>query len=176
MSILRDGAAAVVQMEAGALDLVFDPPAQDVSRLSSDARYGVYVNDKSGISGVMNMNSTVPPTNNKVFRQAIHFALDRDRYVQTVLRGRGEARSLPWTSASPAYDPARSKFFTHDLAFLFELRREWFKGDERVGIATGASTPGFLADQVVAKLQEWFPGAEAQAIANTPVEAGAGAD
>ena len=41
-----------------------------------------------------------------------------------------------------------------------ELRREWFAGDERVGIATGASTPGFLADDVVAKLQEWFPAAE----------------
>ena len=41
-----------------------------------------------------------------------------------------------------------------------DLRREWFAGDERVGIATGASTPGFLADDVVAKLQEWFPAAE----------------
>jgi small subunit ribosomal protein S1 len=41
-----------------------------------------------------------------------------------------------------------------------ELRREWFKGEERVGIATGASTPGFLADEVVTKLQEWFPQAE----------------
>jgi peptide/nickel transport system substrate-binding protein len=115
VAILRDGAAAVVQMEAGALDLVFDPPAQDATRLSTDSRYGVYVNDKSGISGIMNMNTTIPPTNNKMFRQAIHFALDRDRYVQTVLRGRGEARSLPWTSASPAYDAAKNKFFTHDL-------------------------------------------------------------
>jgi len=41
-----------------------------------------------------------------------------------------------------------------------DLRREWFDGSQRVGIATGASTPGFLTDDVVAKLQEWFPAAE----------------
>lgn len=49
-------------------------------------------------------------------------------------------------------------------AYLIEnpeqLRREWFAGHERVGIATGASTPGFLADEVIAKLLDWFPDAE----------------
>ena len=42
-----------------------------------------------------------------------------------------------------------------------DLRREWFSGDERIGIATGASTPGFLADEVIARLREWFPDAHA---------------
>src|SRR5215471_10247460 len=114
-TIMRDGAAASVQLEAGALDLVFDPPAQDVTRWTSDSRFGVYVNDKSGITGIMNMNTTVPPTNNKLFRQAIHYAIDRDRYVNTVLRKRGEARSLPWTSASPAYDTNKNQRFAFDL-------------------------------------------------------------
>ena len=41
-----------------------------------------------------------------------------------------------------------------------DLKREWFSGDERVGIATGASTPGFLADDVMDTLMEWFPQAE----------------
>lgn len=42
-----------------------------------------------------------------------------------------------------------------------DLKREWFNGDERVGIATGASTPGFLADEVIDKLMDWFPQAQA---------------
>ncbi len=42
-----------------------------------------------------------------------------------------------------------------------ELKREWFNGDESIGIATGASTPGFLADDVIDKLLNWFPEAEA---------------
>ncbi len=41
-----------------------------------------------------------------------------------------------------------------------DLKREWFNGEERVGIATGASTPGFLADEVIDKLMDWFPQAE----------------
>ena len=58
---MRDGAAATVQMESGALDLVFDPPAQDVTRYTTDSHYAVYVNGRSGITGIMNMNTTVPP-------------------------------------------------------------------------------------------------------------------
>ena len=45
-----------------------------------------------------------------------------------------------------------------------DLKKEWFGPDDRVGIATGASTPGFLADEVVTRLLDWFPEAE-------PVEA-----
>jgi small subunit ribosomal protein S1 len=45
-----------------------------------------------------------------------------------------------------------------------ELKREWFTGEERVGIATGASTPGFLADEVEQKLLEWFPAAQTVAV------------
>jgi small subunit ribosomal protein S1 len=56
---------------------------------------------------------------------------------------------------------ARSEGATaHLIENAGELRREWFGGGERVGIATGASTPGFLADEVVSKLREWFPQAE----------------
>jgi peptide/nickel transport system substrate-binding protein len=32
-----------------------------------------------------------------------------------VLLGRGEPRSLPWTAASPAYDPIRDQHYTFDL-------------------------------------------------------------
>ena len=44
VSIMRDGSAATVQLEAGALDMVFDPPAQDVTRYTTDSHYAVYVN------------------------------------------------------------------------------------------------------------------------------------
>ena len=44
-----------------------------------------------------------------------------------------------------------------------ELERSWFGGVERVGVATGASTPGFLADEIIQQLLEWFP--EAQLVA-----------
>jgi len=115
VNIMRDGSAATVQLEAGALDLVFDPPAQDVTRYTTDPHYAVYVNKRSGITGIMNLNTSVPPTSNKLFRQAIHYAINRNRYVQTVLLNRGEARSLPWTAASPAYDATKDQHYAFDL-------------------------------------------------------------
>jgi len=42
-----------------------------------------------------------------------------------------------------------------------ELERSWFTGDERVGIASGASTPGFLVDETVSLLEHWFAPATA---------------
>lgn len=48
----------------------------------------------------------------------------------------------------------------HLIESTDELKREWFDRSERVGIATGASTPGFLADEVEEKLLDWFPEAE----------------
>lgn len=37
-----------------------------------------------------------------------------------------------------------------------ELQQQWFTGDETVGIASGASTPGFLVDEVTNRLEGWF--------------------
>ncbi|MFI5389357.1 MAG: 4-hydroxy-3-methylbut-2-enyl diphosphate reductase, partial [Candidatus Eremiobacterales bacterium] len=48
----------------------------------------------------------------------------------------------------------------HLIENAADLKREWFEETQRVGISTGASTPGFLTDEVVAQLQDWFPSAE----------------
>jgi small subunit ribosomal protein S1 len=45
----------------------------------------------------------------------------------------------------------------HLVESVADLKREWFDGSERVGIATGASTPGFLADEIEQTLRAWFP-------------------
>lgn len=45
----------------------------------------------------------------------------------------------------------------HLVESVADLKREWFDGSERVGIATGASTPGFLADEIEQTLRTWFP-------------------
>ena len=37
-----------------------------------------------------------------------------------------------------------------------ELRPEWFTGEEEVGLASGASTPGKLVDEAAALLEGWF--------------------
>jgi peptide/nickel transport system substrate-binding protein len=60
-------------------------------------------------------NVTAPPLDDVRLRQAIAYALDRDRVADEVFRGRGFASSLPWPKDSPAYDPALSGYYGRDL-------------------------------------------------------------
>ena len=48
-------------------------------------------------------------------RQAIILAINRDRFVQTVLSGAGRATNLPWSKGSPAYDAAVDQTIKFDL-------------------------------------------------------------
>src|SRR5262249_60408550 len=55
-----------------------------------------------------------PPTN-KQFRQALSYAMDRQRWVDTVLPGVGTPKNLPVPPSSPAFDAAKDQMYTFDL-------------------------------------------------------------
>jgi hypothetical protein len=84
--------------------------------------------------------------------QAIHYAIDRERYVNTVLRKRGEARSLPWTSASPAYDANKNQRFAFDLdkakSLIAQHRRHAEPAQHRVRDALGHDDQSEIHDRV----------------------------
>jgi peptide/nickel transport system substrate-binding protein len=63
----------------------------------------------------MSMNTTVAPLNNKLVRQALSYAVDRKRMVDTALPGLGQPKFLPWPTHSPAYEA------TKDAAYPFSL-------------------------------------------------------
>ena len=80
-----DAQAAVVELEAGALDLIsVGLPVTDMIRLKNDASYQVLINDRSGSSFVAVLNCTRAPTDNNVVRQALSYALDRQRMADAV--------------------------------------------------------------------------------------------
>ena len=55
------------------------------------------------------------PLDNKLVRQALNYAMNRQRFVDTVLLGLSRPVTLPWISTSPAYDSATANYFTFDL-------------------------------------------------------------
>ena len=115
VKILNDTQAAVVQLEAGSLDVILTPPLQDLNRLKGDPKYQSLVHPASG--GVTTIGMSVPkePFNNKQVRQALNFALDRKRYAENILLGTGEPASLPWTASSPGYEAAKNNHYAFDL-------------------------------------------------------------
>jgi ABC-type transport system substrate-binding protein len=76
----------VASLEGGALDQVDSPGLLDLACLRTDPKYQALVVASSGQFVCMVANTTVAPTDNKTFRQAINYAINRQRFVDTVFQ------------------------------------------------------------------------------------------
>jgi peptide/nickel transport system substrate-binding protein len=61
------------------------------------------------------VNTTYPSLSNKSVRQALSYALDRKRIVDSALLGYGQPNALPWGPTSAGYDAAKNNSFAFDL-------------------------------------------------------------
>ena len=115
VSIAGDPQTLVTQLEGGALDAIDNPPVRDAVRLRSDPNWQVASNPVSGFYYLALVNTTLPPFDNKLVRQALSFAVDRNRFTSTTLGNMFEPRGLPWPKHAPAYDAAKSAARAFDL-------------------------------------------------------------
>jgi peptide/nickel transport system substrate-binding protein len=115
-TIFRDAQAAVVQLEAGAIDELDAPNLTDLIRLKDDAHYQPLVVPGSGQFVQLVCNVGMPPTDNKQFRQAINYAINRKRFIDTAFKGLiVDFQDLPYPPGTPAYDASKMKIYTFDL-------------------------------------------------------------
>ncbi len=114
MSIVKDGTAMMAQLEAGSLDMVKTPPIQDFARLKDDPNYQALL-EPEGRFFYLGANATVPPLDNKMVRQALFYAVDRKRFVDTLSLGFGTPQSIPWPKFSPAYEADKANQYAFDL-------------------------------------------------------------
>jgi peptide/nickel transport system substrate-binding protein len=116
VSILKDAQSMVTQLEAGALDAVYAPPLTDTVRLKQNPSFQAVVNPQLGQFFYVNQNVTLPLFQNKLVRQAMNYALNRQRISQTVLQNLcGDPICLPWPQQSPAYEAQKNTTYTFDL-------------------------------------------------------------
>ncbi|MGH7321196.1 MAG: ABC transporter substrate-binding protein, partial [Candidatus Rokuibacteriota bacterium] len=98
-----DAAALVVNLEAGAVDMVDDLPPRDAGRLRDHPKVRVVHTFPGSIVFDIMMNVTRPPFDRKAVRHAINHAVDRKRFVDTVLVGIGEPWCQPFPRQSLGY-------------------------------------------------------------------------
>jgi peptide/nickel transport system substrate-binding protein len=116
VSIFRDAQAMVAALESGTLDVADLVPIPDADRLRNDSKYRLYQTHDLGQYFYATVNCGMAPTNNKLLRQAINYAINRQRFADTVMKGfTAEPRSLPWAKSSPAFDAAKNKSYAFDL-------------------------------------------------------------
>ncbi len=127
----RDGQAMIASLEAGASDFVNYPLASEAIRLSKDPKYQMQAIYDVGSHYAIWMNVAVPPLDNKLVRQALNYAIDRQRFIDTALGGLvGPPMNLPWPTYSPAYEASKNSAYSFDL-------------DKAKSLLASAGVPGF---------------------------------
>jgi peptide/nickel transport system substrate-binding protein len=115
VSILKDAQAMVTQLEAGALDVVRQPPIPDAVRLKSNKNFQLLTHPSGGQAYILGVNVTTPGLEDKRVRQALNYAINRERFANTILSGLSTPQDLPWPRSSPAYDANKVNLYTYDL-------------------------------------------------------------
>src|SRR5215207_4779711 len=116
--------SALIQLEAGAIDLVRTEAVEDIVRLKNDPAYQAIQHPFAGTFYEFGINVTKPPYDNKKVRQALNHAIDRQRYATSLMQGLVKPLALFWSSTSPAFDAARNASVPFDLDKARALLRE----------------------------------------------------
>jgi peptide/nickel transport system substrate-binding protein len=124
VSNVRDAQAALAQLEARAVDMVKSDSIEDITRLRSDPDYQVVQHPFPGTYYTIGFNTTKPPFDNKLVRQALNRAVDRQRFTDTIMHGIVKPIALPWSANNPAYDPAKNASVKFDLTLARDLLRQ----------------------------------------------------
>jgi peptide/nickel transport system substrate-binding protein len=171
VSIHRDAQSAVVELEAGALDLIsIGLPIVDMLRLQQNPSFQVLINDRTGTSWVAYLNCARPPTDNKLVRQALNYALDRQRMADTVWHRMVKPVTLPWSSTSPAYDSGKNLAYAFDLDKARSLLAQAGVGTAELDITWGLGPSEFTT---LAQIYQADLGKIGLSATLKPLEAGA---
>lgn len=124
ITFVRDSQSMLSSLKSGQSHLALDMAPLDASSIKSDPNYELVEADAHDSTYYVASNVTVPLLSDEKVRQAISYAIDRERILDQVLGGIGTVTSLPWSPASPAYDEDLVNHFTYDPAKSKELLEE----------------------------------------------------
>ena len=141
--ILRDATAMSVALEAGQLDVMFSPNLQDFVRLKSDSNFQALAHPGNDRGHLIGANVLQPPMDNKLVRQAINYAMDRQRFVNTVLKGVGGPEFLFWNPKSLAYEAGKQNAYQFDLDKAKSLLDQAGVSNLEFDYLVGPTGPGY---------------------------------
>lgn len=116
VAVVTQSSSAVASLRSGQTQLALDLAPLDAVGLKSSAGFKLVPSDAQDSVFYLGQNVTVPPLDQADVRQAIAWAIDRERILNQVLGGIGHTSSLPWPPSSPAFDPAKRDTYRRDIA------------------------------------------------------------
>ncbi|MGW0176737.1 ABC transporter substrate-binding protein [Rhodococcus sp. NPDC003322] len=141
VSVIEDAQALLSSLKSGQVQVVNGLNYRDVETLGKTAGYQAIPLEGAELQVYVGTNVTHPALADVRVRQAIAYALDRDRIVTEVFRGSGYPVNLPWPKSSPAYDEVRNSTYGLDAAKAKQLLTESGAAVPNLPLAYQAGNP-----------------------------------
>jgi peptide/nickel transport system substrate-binding protein len=124
MKVIPEASQRTIALETGEIDLAYDLSTNDIKIVERNKNLVMY-KAPSLTCFYLSMNMKKPPLDNKLVRQAISHAIDRQLLIDTVLNGSGQpadAIVAPavygyYATGPDTYDPALSKRLLAEAGF-----------------------------------------------------------
>ncbi len=111
-------------LKTGQSHLSYSVPGKDVATLAGDSQFRITPYATGAGATYIGVNVTADHVGDKRVRQAIAWAVDRDRLVKQALGGYGLASAAPWPKSSPAYSDANASHYSHNPDKARELLKQ----------------------------------------------------
>ncbi|MGI5218434.1 ABC transporter substrate-binding protein [Nocardia sp. CA-290969] len=114
-TVVTDEQALVTKLRTGQLDAAYGVSPLDAELAVSRGGFRSHLLEGSEGNQYVGINLANPALRDVRLRQAIAYAIDRDRILTDVYRGNGYASSLPWPRTSPAYNEQDAGTYRRDV-------------------------------------------------------------
>ncbi|MGW8884529.1 ABC transporter substrate-binding protein [Streptomyces sp. NPDC055749] len=121
LRVIPQADALISSLRSGQSQLSFNVPGKSLVTVKGEPRLTITDYDTGSGAVYIGVNTTIKPLDDRTVRQAIAWAVDRDRILAQALGGYGLASAAPWPKSSPAFSEAHRTHYTHDAGKAREL-------------------------------------------------------
>jgi peptide/nickel transport system substrate-binding protein len=147
-SVITDEQALLAAMQSGQLDLANGVVSRDAATLQKTNKFQVV--PSAGYDVYVGINTKQKPLDDVRVRQAIAYALDRERIVAQVYSGMAEPSCIPWSKDTPGVTQAQIDRYKYDLAKAKDLIGQAGAAGAQVSLTSFAADPATGAiEQIV---------------------------
>jgi peptide/nickel transport system substrate-binding protein len=145
IAFIPDNQALLNALKSGQISVAHELNYRDAETLGKTDGFSATPMEGAELQIYVGTNLTNPALADVRLRQAIAYALDRERILTEVFRNSGYTANLPWPKASPAYDEQRNTTFARDVAKSKELIAQIGGKPPTLPLTYQAGNPSFEA-------------------------------
>lgn len=138
--LITESATRLATLETGEIQLAEEIPPLDVDRLKNDNKFQVLSQTYPGGPAQMQLNTTKPPLDDLVVRQALEYAVNQNDMVKLLFAGAYTPALTPMSPGTFGYDESLAKLYGHNPGKAKELLEQagWGVGSDGIRQKGGA--------------------------------------